>query len=381
MLRKISIVMFIVSALVCLVAGFSVMDNPAIEKMYFTTTEKTLSINSYFSLDVEYQPQNSRVSKLLLKWSSSDEDVVTVDDKGLVTAVGVGVADIFAEYQKTTLKCSVTVVPVDVVSVSISSVYDVIHPMETMQMTSTISPDNATYQNLTWTSSNEGVATVNANGVVTGVAEGETTIKATSVNGVVATRNIKVRNTIEVEDLELSINVSNPSWLWLSTYNLTATFYPNNADDKALLWSSSNPEVMSVENGVVTTKKDGSATITATATNGVSATINLNVPRVEAENVVIKAPNGGNAVSYTMSVGQQVQLSVSLTRSIEMYPYITSQGITTTELIWSSSNPAVQIDENGLVTALATTDVFGIQITVTVKGVGISDTYIIIVTE
>lgn len=133
--------------------------------------------------------------------------------------------------------------------------------------------------------------------------------------------------------------------------------------------------------GVVTTKKDGSATITATATNGVSATINLNVPRVEAENVVIKAPNGGNAVSYTMSVGQQVQLSVSLTRSIEMYPYITSQGITTTELIWSSSNPAVQIDENGLVTALATTDVFGIQITVTVKGVGISDTYIIIVTE
>ena len=64
-----------------------------------------------------------------------------------------------------------------------------------------------------------------------------------------------------------------------------------------------------------------------------------------------------------------------------MQPYITSQGITTTELIWSSSNPAVQIDENGLVTALAETDVFGIEITVTVKGVGISDTYIIIVTE
>ena len=242
------------------------------------------------------------------------------------------------------------------------------------QLWSTITPSNATFQDITWASLNPQVATVSSTGLVTGVAEGETTIVATSHNGITDQVNIKVQNVIELDNISLNLKNGSATNLTISTYTLIPTFYPANADNKALTWESSNPSVISVDStGKISVHKDGSATITATSANGKSDSIYLSVPRVAASAVSINKPSGANVsdatIAYcTIRVGTTLQLTASLSRGISSYPYITSSGITTRELVWSSSQPSlVSISETGLVTALAETHSLGIQITVYVK--------------
>ncbi len=173
----------------------------------------------------------------------------------------------------------------------------------------------------------------------------------------------------------------------LQFLNKLTTIYPANADNKTLTWESSNPSVISVDStGKISVHKDGSATITATSANGKSDSIYLSVPRVAASMVSINKPNGANvfdvtSVSGTIHVGTTLQLTASLSRGISSYPYISSSGITTRELVWSSSQPSlVSISETGLVTALAETHSLGVQITVYVKDApSVSDTFLIIV--
>ena len=388
MLRKISIAIVVIGVALCALAGISVNLNPMVEKVSFTETEKTLTINTSHKLNFYTYPENARLSASGLEWSSSDTNVAVVDKYGNVDAVGVGTVTIKAKYKTNTIECAITVNPVFVSHLNVSYPYSIIHPAETMQIAAIVKPDNATYKQLTWSSSNPEVATVSNTGLVTGVAEGETLVTINAANDVTETLVVKVQNTIEVESIDLSINVLDPTKLWLSTFNITPTIFPANADNQTLTWSSSNSEVISVDSaGKVTTHKDGFATITATSLSGKTASIYLNVPRVEATSVNIVKPSvsGATIVSSTISVGTTLQLRANLTRGISSYPYITSSGITTHELEWTSSDPSkVSVSQGGLVTAIASTangtgTNFGVTITVTVKGVGISDSYIIMV--
>ena len=173
----------------------------------------------------------------------------------------------------------------------------------------------------------------------------------------------------------------------VSSYNLIKTIIPKNADNQTLTWTSSNTSVANVgNNGFLDIYKHGSATVTATTANGKSDSLHLSIPKVEAQSVQIKNPNGGTPIGYSMGKGQTIKLEATLSRSISTYPYITSSGITTRELIWTSSDPTkVAIDEHGNITALEITKYnnypdLGVTITVKVKDVpSVSDTYIIYV--
>ena len=118
-------------------------------------------------------------------WKSSNTDVASVSGNGLVTAVGPGTCIISATAGNRHVSATVTVLAarVRVTGVSFGETKHEIPMGGTATLTATITPADATVKTLIWTSSDEGVATVSRTGIVTALSVGETTIRATSVDG------------------------------------------------------------------------------------------------------------------------------------------------------------------------------------------------------
>lgn len=129
------------------------------------------------------QPEGSAAS---VKWSSSNREVATVSEKGFVTPVGPGMSIISAEAGGRRVSATAAVlaqrVRVDGVSFEKTS-YELPLGGQRLMLEAEVTPGNATDKTLIWTSSNEGVATVSRTGIVTALSVGETTIRATSVDG------------------------------------------------------------------------------------------------------------------------------------------------------------------------------------------------------
>ena len=147
---------------------------------------------------------------------------------------------------------------------------------ETATLTATVLPSNTDEdKTVTWTSSNERVATVR-NGVVTAVSEGKATITA-KAGSKQATCEVTVLHTV-VEVASVTLDKENATVMVGETVTLKATVNPDNADDKTVTWTSSNEAVAVVTDGVVTGIALGEATITATA-GGKTATCKIVVDK------------------------------------------------------------------------------------------------------
>ena len=162
----------------------------------------------------------------------------------------------------------------------------------TYQLTATITPTDALIPTLAWTSSDENVATVSADGLVTAIAIGTCTITASSTDGGSATASC----TLTVTQLVTSITLSQTSLvLELEDFKkLTATVQPENALNKRVTWTSSNDAVAEVNSiGLVSAIGYGRCTITCTAQDGsgVSATCAVLVPKPH-EYVDLGLPSG-----------------------------------------------------------------------------------------
>ena len=143
------------------------------------------------ALVVSYNPEDTTDDKTVT-WSSENEDIATVED-GVVTAVGAGTTNITAKVGEFTATCEVTVVvPLESISVKADGATDSLEVDDTVNLTVEYSPADTTVErDVTWTSSDDTVATVDENGTVTAVKGGTATITAT-VNGISATCDIKV---------------------------------------------------------------------------------------------------------------------------------------------------------------------------------------------
>ena len=157
---------------------------------------------------------------------------------------------------------------VAVTSVSLNKTSTTINVGSSETLTATVLPTNATNKNVSWTTSNSAVATVN-NGTVTAVGAGTATITVTSVadNTKSATCTVTVPEpssdpvavtSVTLSKYATSLNVG-------ATETLTATVLPDNATIKTVTWSSDNTAVATVNNGTITAVSAGTATITATS--------------------------------------------------------------------------------------------------------------------
>ncbi len=202
-------------------------------------------------------------------WTSSDETVATVVD-GKITAVGDGTATITATAGSKTATITVKVKdPGKATAIALDKTETTLIKGNTLTLTLTTTPAGSRYDSLTWTSSDETVATV-ANGVVTATdKEGEAVITATAmVDGapLVASCKIKVlgnATSIEatVESLHLSTAVS-ATIAVTETIDLVVT--PAGSYTGTLTWTSSDEAVATVVDGKVTARAEGTAIITVT---------------------------------------------------------------------------------------------------------------------
>ncbi len=145
------------------------------------------------------------------------------------------------------------------------------------QLTKTFTPSNATNEDVTWSSSNSAVATVDSNGLVTAVAQGSATISAYTTNG-----GFTATSTINVTGIVVTGVSVSPTTLNLQpsqTAQLTKTIVPANATNQNVSWASSNANIATVDNnGLVTAFATGSTTITVTTVNGgFTAQVNVTV--------------------------------------------------------------------------------------------------------
>ncbi|MDR1841547.1 MAG: Ig-like domain-containing protein [Holophagales bacterium] len=203
----------------------------------------------------------------------------------------------------------------------------------------TITPSNATNKGVTWTSSNDAIASVSG-GRVTGVAQGETTITVrTNDGGHTATCSVTV-NPATVPVTGVSLNKNTMTLTVGGTEQLTHTIQPPNATNQNVTWETSSSAVATVSNGIVTAIAQGSAAITVkTVDSNHTATcaVTVNPATVPVTGVSL------NKNTMTLTVGGTEQLTHAIQPA-----NATNQSVT-----WETSSSAVATVANGLVTAIA----------------------------
>lgn len=247
---------------------------PTVSSVTVAPTSVTLDPNDTQQLTATVNVTPSTADKSV-SWASSNPSVATVSTSGLVTAVAQGTATITATSTLDNTKsgsCVVTVnapaapIPVTAISLNKSTTTIAIGGNETLTVNYT--PANAnTGKAVSWTSSNNSIATVDNSGKVTGVAAGTATITATSTtdNTITASCSVTVQ---AVAVTGVSVNPTTASVQVSSTTTLTANVLPANATNKSVTWSTSDASIATVNNGVVTGVATGTATITATTVDG-----------------------------------------------------------------------------------------------------------------
>lgn len=208
-------------------------------------------------------------------WKSSNKKVATVDENGLVTAVGKGAAIITATSLHDTSKkaeCTVTVdgaTTVAVESVSLNKPSLDLTIGDKFMLVATVSPSTATNQNVTWSSDKTSVATVDQNGAVKAVGVGEAIITVTTKDGSkTATCNVTVKAAtvavtgVSLDQTSLDLTVGGSA-------TLKATVAPLDATNQNVTWESNNTAAATVDqNGAVKAVGVGEATITVTTEDG-----------------------------------------------------------------------------------------------------------------
>ena len=215
------------------------------------------------SLTATVSPSNA--TNKSVSWKSSDTGVATVDANGKVTAVKAGSATITVTTSdgSKTATCSVTVAAnsVPVTGVTIDKAEISIVEGESQKLGATVTPDNATDKKVTWTSSDNTVATVDGSGNVTAVKAGSATITA-KAGDKTATCQVTV-TAKEIVLNEIAIDPSSKEVKEGTTFELTVKFLPEGAAAKPVSWRSTNEEVATVSDGTVTTLKAGKTKIFA----------------------------------------------------------------------------------------------------------------------
>ena len=290
----------------------------------------------------------------------SEENVENITVSGLLTAVftipantaagtyEIGIKDVeitsdygnpYDDAKALTASATLTIsaAPVAVTGVSLSKSETALTVGASETLTATVSPENANNKNVSWKSDDTAVATVDQNGKVTAVGEGEAIITATTEDGkYTATCTVKVSpapvaaNGVTLTPDKTTLNVGEKQ-------TLTATVLPAYATNKNVTWVSSDTSVATVENGVVTAVGKGTATITVTTEDGgYTATCEVTV-KLPVSAVTL------NETSTALVVGNTKQLTAT----------VAPANADDSTVTWKSGNTNVAtVDQTGKVTAV-----------------------------
>ena len=310
-------------------------DNIKIEKILFTDEVFYLKIGDKLDLtkNIIVEPIGADIYDLI--WVSSNSEVVSVDKKGNVIAKGIGEVVVKASFNNLVDECKIIIQENDVLpdSINLSSQNVDMYIGEKKIINAIILPENSTNKEVKWESSDSSVARVE-NGQIFGVSVGYVVITATTTNGKSSSCNVNIK---EILAESISLEYPNISLGIGDTQVVNYDIKPSNTTNKTLIWKSSDSTIASVSGGKITAKKAGKATITATTSNGKSASISVTV----TENQVLASSVSFDKAAFSLKVGESYTLNATV-----------SPGNTTNKaLTWKSSDSTIASVSGGKITA------------------------------
>ncbi len=306
-----------------------------VESVEINGEEFILNINSEKIIEVTVKPEDATVKELVFE--TSDENIVTVDKNGKITAVGEGTA-IITVYSKDdpTKKDTIEVkvkIPAEDISVNFSKITLNKGASETIDIS--VTPDNTTNKEVEFSSTDSQIVSVDKNGKITAVGEGTATIIITSKDNPALTESVSVTVKNPVTEVfageDFTLNIGEEK-LIDATVNEDAT-------NKDLLFESANPDIVKVDNdGNVIAVGEGTAIISVTSKDNpdikdfVAVTV-----KIPVNEVII------NTEDTTLNINDEITLDIS----------INPENATDKNVTYESSDEDVaKVDTNGKITAV-----------------------------
>ena len=300
-----------------------------------TPPASTITVGAELPLQVVVQDAAGRtITDAPIYWSVKDPSIASVSSSGVVTGLAIGATQVAASAAGRSAIATITVQRVPVASVVVRPATAEVITGNRVQFGATVYDANQialTDRSITWSSSNEAVATVDSTGLATAVSPGVATITATSeVISDAATITVTLVPVATVTVVPSTATVASGS-----TRTLTAKVTDQNGGvltNRLVTWSSSNLSVATVSStgvvtAVVTGALVGTATITASA-EGKSGSASVTVTPGPIASVRVTPP------TTSLAIGSRVDLTaVALDAAGNQI-----SGVTFT---WASSNPAI----------------------------------------
>ncbi|MBI9104278.1 MAG: Ig-like domain-containing protein [Spirochaetales bacterium] len=326
----------------------------------------SLVVGDMENLSATVNPVNATVDTV--SWESDTPAVANVDSNGLVTAYNAGTAIITVTTDDggeiDTCTVTVTLATIAVTGVDLTpSTLQTIGVGGQIQFTPTITPNDATNQNVTWSSANTAIASVDGTGLVTGVAGGTVNITVMTVDGTKTDScEVTVDDTIVTSVL---LNKDSETLYIAEQDQLTATVLPDTATDQTVTWTTTNALIASVTTaGLVTAVAEGNATIIVTTNDGsYTDTYDVTVNSIAVTSV------GLNKSSTTIYSGFNERLLAEIIPSNASNKNVT----------WMTTNSSVAtVTSDGVVNAVSTGNT---SITVTTQDGNLNDSCTVTVSD
>ncbi len=302
-----------------------------------TVDRKTIGVGDSAQASAAIQPDDASVKAV--EWSTSTPNIISVSPDGTVTALSKGTGRVRAtavDGSNRYGEATVTVAQMPT-GVSVKNPPEFLAVGRSVNLSATVTPNNANDKSVTWTTSDPSVARVNAGGQLTGVKRGTAVITCAakadpSVYTVFMVTVTQPVTSITPNPRDVSVRMG-------ETVQLGFTISPVDADNTSVSYSSNATRVATVdENGVVTGVSKGSAVITITANDGSNRTARVNV--------TVQQPVTGMTLretSVTLITGHNKTLT----------PNITPSNANNKKVTWTTTDPSIAtVDGNGRVTGV-----------------------------
>lgn len=303
-----------------------------LDSISLNKTELNLEKGVSETLKVTYNPEAAGKGKTVT-WSSSDTKVATVSKDGKVTAMAPGTAKITASVDGKTAVCTVNVTAT-LKGISLNKSELNLKKGQSEKLVVSYDPaDTTDKKDVVWASSDTSVVSVAADGTVNALKGGTAEITA-KVSDKTAVCKVTVK---EIHLNEISLSKAETTIAKGETETLKVIYNPEDTtDDKTVIWSSSNPEIASVKDGVVTAIKAGTTEITA---------------KVGDKTAVCKVTVNIPLESITISPSE-MRLESGETKSFKV-TYNPEDTTDDKTIRWNvEDNTIASVDENGNVTGL-----------------------------
>lgn len=299
-----------------------------------------------------------------VEWSSSNEAVVTVDDNGLVTAIAEGSATVTGTIMNKVATCNVTVSSPEAEGIQLNKIEMELAIGSAETLEATLTPEGADVSKIVWLSSNDDIATVSADGEVTGVSLGEAEIYA-AVGELKATCKVTV---IPAAVESMTLNHTTYEMYKEQTVQLEVITTPENTGNE-VKWSTDKYHIAGVDaNGLVTALQPGEVTISASC-GGKTASCVITVLPILAESLSF------DVTTLTVEQGKKAQITA-----------IVNPANYDGEIVWTSTDETVaQVNSDGEVSgvgagkATVKAEINGLsatcEVTVESKGLNVGDYY------